>query len=146
MLHVRNGILGGWTGRYIQALLNTGDGSFTDETPTWIRRQRGTAIPGQNYGGLVMHDVDLDGCQDLVVTAPVDRIRPQSPLVYRNNGSGQFSPVTPTAFRPGPGRALRLGGDAHRRERRRGDRLLGVGNSVPDGTASGRPPMTRPGW
>ena len=95
--------------------------------PTWIRRQRGTAIPGQNYGGLAMHDVDLDGCQDLVVTAPVDRIRPRSPLVYRNNGSGQFSPVPPTAFRPGPGRALRLGGDAHRRERRRGDRLRRFG-------------------
>ena len=102
MLHVRNGILGGWTGRYIQALLNTGDGSFVDETPTWIRRQRGTAIPGQNYGGLAMHDVDLDGCQDLVVTAPVDRIRPQSPLVYRNNGSGQFSPVPPRRFVPDP--------------------------------------------
>ena len=47
-----------------------------------------------------MHDVDLDGCQDLVVTAPVDRIRPRSPLVYRNNGSGQFSPVPPRRFVP----------------------------------------------
>ena len=49
MLHVRNGILGGWTGRYIQALLNTGDGTFVDETPTWIRRQRGD--PGAELRG-----------------------------------------------------------------------------------------------
>ena len=49
MLHVRNGILGGWTGRYLQALLNTGDGTFVDETPTWIRRQRGD--PGAELRG-----------------------------------------------------------------------------------------------
>ena len=99
MLHVRAGD-GRGGGRYIQALVNTGDGSFADETATWVRRQRITAIPGRNLGGLAMHDVDLDGCQDLVVTAPVDRIRPQSPLVYRNNGSGQFSPMPTRRFLP----------------------------------------------
>ena len=94
MLHVRNGIEGGWTGRFIQALLNTGDGSFVDETSTWIPGDQSvTAIEGYNLGGLAMHDVDLDGCPDLVVTAPRDEIRPESPLVYRNNGSGQFSPL-----------------------------------------------------
>ena len=102
LLHVRNGVEGGWTGRYIQALLNTGDGSFVDETPTWVRRQRATAIEeGINLGGLVMHDVDLDGCQDLVVTAPRDEIRAESPLVYRNNGSGQFSPLPRAPFAAG---------------------------------------------
>ena len=45
-----------------------------------------------------MHDVDLDGCLDLVVTAPWDSVRPESPLVYRNNGSGQFSPLPPKHF------------------------------------------------
>ena len=102
LLHVRNGIEGGWTGRYIQALLNTGDGSFVDETPTWVRRQRATAIEeGINLGGLAMHDVDLDGCRDLVVTAPRDEIRRESPLVYRNNGSGQFSPLPRAPFASG---------------------------------------------
>ncbi len=101
MLHVRaNDGRGG--GRYIQALINTGDGSFVDETRTRVRRQRRTAIPSINLGGLAMHDVDLDGCQDLVVTAPWDRIRPQSPLAYRNNGSGQFSPMPARRFVPDP--------------------------------------------
>ena len=99
MLHVRNGLEGGWTGRFIQALLNTGDGSFVDETPTWIPGDQSvTAIEGYNLGGLGMHDVDLDGCLDLVVTAPWDSVRPESPLVYRNNGSGQFSPLSPEHF------------------------------------------------
>ena len=102
MLHVRNSEAGGWTGRYIQALLNTGDGRFVDETPTWVRGQRVTAIPGLNLGGLAMHDVDVDGCQDLVVTASWDRIRPQSPLAYRNNGSGRFSPMPARRFVPDP--------------------------------------------
>ena len=95
MLHVRNGIEGGWTGRFIQVLLNTGNGTFVDETSTRIPGdQNVTAIEeGINLGGLAMHDVDLDGCPDLVVTAPRDEIRPESPLVYRNNGSGQFSPL-----------------------------------------------------
>ena len=47
-----------------------------------------------------MHDVDLDGCQDLVVTAPRDRIRRQSPLVYRYNRNGRFSPMSPRPFVP----------------------------------------------
>lgn len=99
MLHVRNGLAGGWSGRFIQALLNTGDGSFVDETSTWIPGDQSvTAIEGYNLGGLAMHDVDLDGCLDLVVTAPWDAVRPESPLVYRNNGSGQFSPLPPEHF------------------------------------------------
>ena len=99
MLHVRNGIEGGWTGRFIQALLNTGDGSFVDETSTRIPGDQSVAaIDGINLGGLAMHDVDLDGCSDLVVTAPRDEIRRESPLVYRNNGSGQFSPLPPERF------------------------------------------------
>ena len=100
MLHVRNGLDGGWTGRFIQVLLNTGDGSFIDETSTWmLGDQSVTAIDdGLNLGGLTMRDVDLDGCLDLVVTAPWDDVRPESPLVYRNNGSGQFSALPPERF------------------------------------------------
>ena len=99
MLHVRNGLEGGWTGRFIQALLNMGDGTYVDDTSTWILGDQSvTAIGGQNLGGLAMHDVDLDGCLDLVVTAPWDAIRRESPLVYRNNGSGQFGPMAPEHF------------------------------------------------
>ena len=86
------------SGRFIQALVNAGDGTFVDETSTWIGDQGVTAIEGENHGGLAMHDVDLDGCLDLVATAPWDSIRPESPLVYRNNGSGQFSPLPTEHF------------------------------------------------
>ena len=44
-----------------------------------------------------MHDVDLDGCADLVVFAGEAHIRTESPLVYRNNGSGQFQAMSPDA-------------------------------------------------
>ena len=30
-----------------------------------------------------------------MVTAPCEAVRPASPLVYRNNGSGRFSPLAP---------------------------------------------------
>lgn len=45
-----------------------------------------------------MHDVDLDGCLDLMVTAAWDAVRPGSSRVYRNNGSGQFSALPPEHF------------------------------------------------
>lgn len=99
MLHVRNGLEGGWSGRFIQALLHASDGSFVDETSTWIPGDQSvTAIESINLGGLAMHDVDLDGYLDLVVTRPRDSVRPESPLVYRNNGSGQFSPLPAEHF------------------------------------------------
>ena len=99
MLHVRNGLDGGWSGRFIQALLNMGDGTFVDDTSTWILGDQSvTAIESLNLGGLAMRDVDLDGCLDLVVTAPRDAIRRESPLVYRNNGSGQLGPLPAEHF------------------------------------------------
>ena len=127
LMHTRNDDVNpnalGFTGRYIQVLVNTGDGSFVDETPTWIRRQRGTAIPGQN-GDARRRPRRLPGpgrdraCgpHPAAVPARVPQQRQRAVLAG-----------TPTAFRPGPGRALRLGGDAHRRERRRGDRLRRFG-------------------
>ena len=47
LLHMRNGLEGGWSVRFIQALLNAGDGSFVDETSTWILGDQSvTAIEG----------------------------------------------------------------------------------------------------
>ena len=57
-----------FSGRFIQALTNTGGGGFADETPAWIRDQSATAIGGENHGGLELHDVDRDGCLGVVVS------------------------------------------------------------------------------
>ena len=100
MLHTRQTLVGGWSGRFIQALLNGGDGTFVDETSTWILGDQSVTAPepDYNYGGLAMHDIDLDGCLDLVVTAQQDRIRRESPLVYRNDGSGRLRAMSPVPF------------------------------------------------
>ena len=106
LLHVRSGILGGWSGRFIQALVGIGgEPAFADETSTRMRDQ-GTTTPMVNedgfdllnYGELEMHDVDRDGCRDLVVSRLASPIRTESPLVYRSNGRGQFEAMAPEPF------------------------------------------------
>ena len=94
-LHVGNGLEGGWTGRFIQTLINAGDCSFVDETSTRILSDQGVTSIASTSAGWRCTSVDLDGCLDLVVTAPCEAVRPASPLVYRNNGSGRFSPLAP---------------------------------------------------
>ena len=53
--------------------------------------------PLHNSAAPTMHDVDRDGCVDLVMSrgAPV---RTESPLVYRNDGSGRFQAMSPVPF------------------------------------------------
>ena len=104
LLHAAGDVSGGWEGRYIQALVNRG-GSFSDETRTWVRNQGATRRRLQsmneelsNWGELRMHDVDRDGCPDLVVSRGVAPVRRESPLVYRNNGSGQFRALPARRF------------------------------------------------
>ena len=104
-----------WTGRYIQILINDGTPSpvlrrrtamsFVDETPTRMGDQSATT-PERNANGdplnndaeLSMHDVDRDGCADLVMSRLGYPVRTESPLVYRNNGSGQFQAMSPEPF------------------------------------------------
>ena len=45
-----------------------------------------------------MRDLDRDGCADLVMADAVVAIRKQSPIAYRNNGSGQFRPMAQEPF------------------------------------------------
>ena len=91
------------TGRYIQVLINRGAASFSDETPTWMGDQSATTPernadgePLYNDGVPSMHDVDRDGCTDLVVSGT--RVRTESPLVYRNDGTGRFEAISPVPF------------------------------------------------
>ena len=104
-----------WTGRYVQVLVNRGTPtsvlrrrrslSFGDETPTWMGDQSAT-VPQRNSDGVEltnyaeprMHDVDRDGCLDLVMSSSQEEVGRDAPLVYRNNGSGQFEAMPPEPF------------------------------------------------
>ena len=79
--------------------------SFVDETPTRMGDQSATT-PERNADGERladsaeprMHDVDRDGCADLVMARSLGRVRTETPLVYRNNGSGRFQAMPPEPF------------------------------------------------
>ena len=104
-----------WTGRHVQVLVNRGTPSgvlrrlrslsFGDETPTWMGDQSAT-VPQRNADGVEltnyaeprMHDVDRDGCLDLVMSSSQEEVGRDAPLVYRNNGSGQFQAMPPEPF------------------------------------------------
>ena len=93
------------TGRYIQVLINRGGTSFSDETPAWMGDQSATTPERDadgnelfNDGAPRMHDVDRDGCADLVMSRPHAPVRTESPLVYRNDGSGRFQAMSPVPF------------------------------------------------
>ena len=94
-----------FTGRYIQVLINRGGTSFGDETLAWMGDQSATTPerdadgnPLYNRGDPKMHDVDRDGCADLVMSRKNNGVRTESPLVYRNDGSGRFEARSPVPF------------------------------------------------
>ena len=104
-----------YTGRYIQVLINDGTPSpalrrrramsFVDETPTRMGDQSATTPerdadgePLYNAATPRMHDVDRDGCADLVMSRSWRDMRTDSPLVYRNDGSGRFQAMSPVPF------------------------------------------------
>ena len=93
-----------FTGRYIQVLINRGGTSFDDETPARMGDQSATTPerypdgePLHNAATPRMHDVDRDGCADLVMWG-TPNVRTESPLVYLNDGSGRFKAVSPVPF------------------------------------------------
>ena len=85
-------------------LINRGGTSFDDETPTWMGDQSATTPerdpdgePLHNAATPRMHDVDRDGCADLVMWRNPD-VRTESPLVYLNDWSGRFHAASPVPF------------------------------------------------
>ena len=95
----------GHTGRYIQILINAGGTAFIDETPTWMADQSATLperdADGNDLSNIAqpqMHDVDGDGCLDLTMAHMLVRPSKAAPLVYWNNGSGQFQAMDPGPF------------------------------------------------
>ena len=101
-----------WTGRYIQVLVNRrvplpgGGVWFGDETDTWVKGQEATTperLPNgeplhNGSAGFATHDVDRDGCIDLVMVRQGHRVSRHAPTVYLNNGSNQFWPMSPEPF------------------------------------------------
>ena len=93
-----------FTGRYLQVLINRDGRSFDDETLTWMGDQSATTPergvdgePLSNVAQPYLHDIDLDGCVDLVMGRSLP-VRVESPLVYRNNGGGRFQAMSPVPF------------------------------------------------
>ena len=93
-----------FTGRYIQVLINRGGTSFDDETAARMGDQSATTPerdpegePLHNAATPRMHDVDGDGCADLVMWGNPN-VRTESPLVYLNDGSGRFEAASPVPF------------------------------------------------
>ena len=93
------------TGRYIQVLVNRGGTSFGDETLARMGDQSATTPerdadgnPLWNIADPGMHDVDRDGCTDLVMSRSGAPVRTESPLVYRNDGRGRFRAMSPVPF------------------------------------------------
>ena len=93
-----------FTGRYIQVLVNRGGMSFDDETAARMGDQSATTPernpdgePLHNAATPRMHDVDRDGCADLVMWRGPN-VRTESPLVYLNDGSGRFQAASPVPF------------------------------------------------
>ena len=102
------------TGRYIQVLVNRGGTSFGDETPAWMGDQSATTPERDAEGNELvndvaprMHNIDRDGCADLVMSRD-GAVRTESPLVYRNDGSGRFQAMSPVPF-AGSDRSFRYG-------------------------------------
>ena len=93
------------TGRYIQVLVNRGGTSFGDETLARMGDQSAMTAerdphgdPLHNAATPTMHDIDRDGCTDLVMWRGFQDVRPESPLVYRNYGRGRFAAMSPVPF------------------------------------------------
>ena len=95
------------TGRYVQVLVNRGGTSFVDETPARMGDQSATTPERDSNGDPLhnvstrpprMHDVDRDGCADLVMWRVNAFVSAESPLVYLNDGSGRFGAVSPVPF------------------------------------------------
>ena len=111
LVHVRNGdvllppITISGTGRYVEVLVNRGGAEFVDETPARMGDQSDTTPdrspagdPLHNAAAPRMHDVDRDGCPDLVIVPGRRDVRAESPLAYRNDGSGRFRAMSPVPF------------------------------------------------
>ena len=151
LVHERNGdtqpdVL--WhTGRYIQVLINDGTASgvlrrrrpisFVDETPTRIGDQSATTperyadgAPLGNTADPRMHDVDRDGCADLVMRRSRGRVARESPLVLSQRRERSIPSDVSRVRSPGSDRHFGTYAVPRGRERRHGPRGAGRRRTV----------------
>jgi hypothetical protein len=85
-----------YRGRWIQILINNGDGTFRDET-----EQR---LPGQSDNTdewiMFLRLVDLDGDGHLDLLTQLHPAVRESPAMYRNDGNGRFTRFDPFVIVP----------------------------------------------
>ena len=96
-----------WTGRYVQVLINRDGGtSFGDESARWMAGDQ-SPTTGEldadgrelgNIGEAAMHDVDGDGCDDLIMSRMRIRPRAEAPVAYWNDGTGRFQALSHEPF------------------------------------------------
>ena len=97
-----------YKGRWIQALVGNGDGTFSDETP---QRLRQTANDDQWIYDLVVADLDGDDSVDFGLDLGPTFAHPASspaPLFFLNRGDGTFASVPSRSFPEPPFGQFRL--------------------------------------
>ena len=77
-----------YQGRFIQVLINQGDGTFVDETKARIPSQVGFGDTGWWYKFIELTDADQDGDLDLLTHVW------ENSVVFENDGSAEFKPST----------------------------------------------------
>lgn len=112
LLHTRNDDVTGtvvepaWTGTYIQVLIQSPDGQFTDQSSqllgdqsTWSSKN---LQQGQNATAIAHHDVNLDGITDFILSYD-NSARPDitRPVIFTGKPDGSFSPIDATAITGG---------------------------------------------
>src|SRR5262249_38615303 len=98
-------------GRYLQVLINHGDGTFRDETAARLPQQPSASGDGNWLRFLSLEDVNGDGSADIATQTDVwpDSSRDETQPVYLNDGTGHFSPIpAPAVPRKQPGLYLFL--------------------------------------
>jgi hypothetical protein len=91
-----------YRGRWLQVLVNDGDGTFTDETASRLPQTDNLEQWAYN---IELGDLDRDGDDDLGVDLGSPFCCPNTawvPPVYLNDGAGRFAPVPASAFAEPP--------------------------------------------
>jgi FG-GAP-like repeat len=107
---------GSYTGRWLQVLVNHGDGTFRDETVARLPQQPSDGSDGNWIRFIQVEDVNGDGCPDITTETDVwpDNSRDETQPIYLNDCSGHFAAIPDAAaprLQPGLYRFLDIDGD-----------------------------------
>ena len=89
-----------YDGRFVQLLINRGDGTFADETSLRLQpHEQSSGNAGAATGAPWARWVDIldfngDGAPDFAMTPAARDLRPNQPLIWLNDGSGRFSALS----------------------------------------------------